>query len=252
MANGKAYLIGGRGIKKTDIYDPVTREWSIGKSTPIELHHMQCVAVDDKIYLMSPWTGPYPYETSPPNAYAYDTTNDTWITLNALPEARLRGSAAVVVSHDKRKIYVSHGNIGGHETGDHALSLGWLDEYDIATGQWTAISDSAPNPRDHTGGAMLNGRLCVTGGRIGGDQYWPDVAPTDCYNFQTGMWEVEASIPQVRAGSSYGITCDGRLMVAGGEGNGKAWNNVDVFDGKQWETISSLKIGRHGSGLAVE
>jgi len=83
-------------------------------------------------------------------------------------------------------------------------------------------------------------------------QWWPSVAPTDCYDLTTGKWEVKADIPQNRAGSSYGVTCDGRLMVAGGEGDGKAWSNVDVFDGEKWETIDNLNVGRHGSGLAVE
>ena len=155
----------------------------------------------------------------------------------------------------EEKIYVSHGNRGGHEvSGDDvdAVSLGYLDEYDIATNTWSVISSNAPNPRDHTCGAMVGGRLCVAGGRNGGLEGWPEVAPTDCYNFATGEWEVEANIPQVRAGSSCGTTCDGKLMIAGGEGGGKAWKNVDVFDGTTWTSIADLNVGRHGSGLAVD
>ena len=41
-------------------------------------------------------------------------------------------------------------------------------------------------------------------------------------------------------------------MVAGGEGSGKAWDRVDVFDGTSWTTIDNLVRGRHGSGLAVD
>jgi len=40
MVGSKAYLIGGRGNKQTDIYDPVSRKWSVGKAPPIQLHHM--------------------------------------------------------------------------------------------------------------------------------------------------------------------------------------------------------------------
>jgi hypothetical protein len=158
----------------------------------------------------------------------------------------------VVVSADESKIYVSHGNSGGHETGNHAVSLGYLDVYDISTDTWTALSSNAPNPRDHVGGALIDGRICVAGGRNGGELNSPSVGPTDCYNLATSQWEVEAAIPQLRAGSSYGTTCDGKMMIAGGEGDGNAWNNVDVFDGTTWTTIDNLNVGRHGSGLAVD
>lgn len=98
---------------------------------------------------------------------------------------------------------------------------------------------------------MINGRLCVASGRDGGLSGWPEVGQTDCYNFATEEWEVEESIPQVRAGASCGTTCDGYLMVAGGEGGG-TYTNVDVFNGTHWTSVASLNKGRHGSGLAVD
>jgi N-acetylneuraminic acid mutarotase len=219
----RAYLIGGRGLKDTDIYNPSTRTWSKGANAPFELHHMQCVAAQDMVWIMAAWTGSYPRESNPSNAYVYDPATNTWQTRTALPLDRRRGSTAVVVSADERKIYVSHGTTGGHEQADFSTALGFLDVYDIATDSWTALSDSAPNPRDHTGGALIHGRICVAGGRNGGEIDWPRVAPTDCYDLATGQWTVEAPIPQVRSGSSYDLTCNGHLIVAGGEGGGQAW-----------------------------
>jgi N-acetylneuraminic acid mutarotase len=201
---------------------------------------------------MAAWTGGYPRESNPSNAYVYDPATNTWQTRTALLFDRRRGSTAVIVSADERKIYVSHGTTGGHEQADFSTALGFLDVYDIATDSWTALSDSAPNPHDHTGGALIHGRICVAGGRNGGEIDWPPVAPTDCYDLVTGEWTVEAPIPQVRSGSSYGMTCDGHLIVAGGEGGGQAWQNVDVFNGSLWISMANLVVGRHGSGLAVD
>jgi N-acetylneuraminic acid mutarotase len=248
----RAYLVGGRDIQDVDIYNPRNRTWTKGAPAPIELHHMQCVAVQGKLWIMAAWTGSYPREQNPTNAFVYDPATNTWATKTALPLARRRGSTAVVVSLDERKIYVSHGTIGGHETANYATALPFLDVYDIAADSWTPLSDSVPNPRDHTGGALINGRICVTGGRNGAEINWPPVAPTDCYNLTSGQWKVEAPIPQVRSGSSYGTTCNGQLMIAGGEGDGQAWQNVDVFDGTSWTTMSNLNVARHGSGLAVD
>lgn len=117
---------------------------------------------------------------------------------------------------------------------------------------------------DHTGGALIDGRICVGGGRRGGDIGWPAVPPTDCYDLETGTWSVEAPIPTPRGGSSYGVSCDGKLIVAGGEGTEEpydifqnefrpfAWDVVEAFDGKSWSTMDSLNVGRHSTGLAVD
>jgi hypothetical protein len=153
-----------------------------------------------------------------------------------------------------RKIYVSHGNRGGHETGNFSTTLGWLDYYDIDEDRWYTGLPDAPNPRDHTGGVYINGRICVAAGRDGGNRGFFNltILPTDCYDPVTNTWTVEANITQGRAGASYGRTCDGNLMIAGGEGFGKAWSNVDVFDGTSWSAVDNLTIARHGSGLAVD
>ena len=207
---------------------------------------------------MAAWTGAYPYETNADFVYVYDPASDSWSTRTPMPLNRRRGAAAVVVVGDQ--IYVSHGNYGGHEIpggGDTATSVGWIDYYDITTDSWTALPNDAPNPRDHTGGALIGNRICVAGGRDGGycataNNCWPSVEPTDCYDLATGTWSVEANIPQKRAGASYGTTCDGKLMVAGGEGEDQAWKQVDVFDGNSWVTIDDLEVQRHGSGLAID
>lgn len=211
------------------------------------------VAIRGKIWIVAAWTGGYPREDNAPFMYVYDPDIDSWETRTPLPEDRRRGSAAIVVDENEEFIYVSHGNNGGHETKDFAKSFGYLDVYDIEKDEWS-IPDGgdAPNPRDHACGAMVGGRLCVAAGRNGGEKGWPVVATTDCYNFDTKQWEEEAAIPIPRGGSSCGTSCDGKLIVAGGEGNGQAYNNVHVFDGKTWEEIDSLNVQRHGSGLAVD
>lgn len=175
-----------------------------------------------------------------------------WSTKAGLPEERRRGGAASVLVG--RRIYVSHGNRGGHETGDHATTLGWLDYYHIDENRWYTGLPDAPNPRDHTGGAYVKGRICVAGGRDGGNRNFFNltILPTDCYDPVTNAWTIEANIPQGRAGASYGTTCDGKLMIAGGEGYGKAWSRVDVFNGLSWTTVGNLSVARHGSGLAVD
>jgi hypothetical protein len=248
--NGKAYLVGGRGARPVDVFDVRTGVWrSAGVPPAGELHHFQAVAVGDGLFVPAAWTGAYPHELNVPEFWVYNVSTSEWAaTRTPMPAARRRGGGAVV--HHAGKLYVSHGNRGGH--GEHATSLAWLDVYDIARDEWS-VGPDAPHARDHTGGAVVGGRLCVAGGRDGGSAafFAKTVVPTDCYDFASGKWAVEEDIPTPRAGSAVGAACDGRMIVAGGEGPGKAFDDVEWFDGKAWAKGDRLARARHGSGLAV-
>lgn len=247
--NNKAYLLGGRGNRPVNVLDLNTNTWSSASYPPEEIHHFQAVYQGGLVWIPVSWKGEYPYEKNVDKFYVYDTAADKWYTKTPLPENRRRGSAAV--AFHAGKLYVAMGNIGGH--GEHAETLGWLDEYDPATDTWKSDFPAAPNPRDHTGGGIVNGRFCVAGGRNGGvaSFFTTPVVETNCFNFGTSKWETEASIPDGRAGSSYGVDCYGRLVVAGGEGKGSAYSRVDYFDGNNWKSPTYMSHARHGSGVAV-
>ena len=254
MVNNKMYVIGGRNRAPIDIYDIISNTWTTGPLPPIQLHHMQCVVADSKIWIVSAWTKSYPNEENVDKTYVFDTNDLQWSTRTALPTNRRRGSAASVLVG--RRIYVSHGSRGGHATSTNSsvVTLGWLDYYDIDSDTWTTNLPSAPNPRDHTGGALVKDgtMICVSGGRNGAIVGWPAVAETDCYDLTKGEWTVVADIPVLRSGSSYGTTCDGQLMIAGGEGPNVVFSDVHVFDGTTWVQMPSLSQARHGSGLAID
>jgi hypothetical protein len=257
MVGRKAYLIGGRETQDVDIFDPVTRTWSKGVQAPRLLHHMQCVHVNSEIYFPAAWTDWYPQETNVAVMYVFNTISNTWRNVTAMPEYRRRGAAAVVV--DGTKIWVSHGNRGGHEqsTTNFATSYGWIDYYDTADGKWY-LGDvmgfpDAPNPRDHTGGAFVNGRICVAAGRNGGVDQWPIVKQTDCFDPITKKWNdpPPPDHPDPRGGSNYGTSCDGHLIVSGGERS--ISSRVDVFNGTHWKKFQNGLIdSRHATGLAVD
>lgn len=252
MVNGLVVLLGGRGSNKpVSVYNPKTKAWSTrnGPGSGVELHHTQCVATNGKVYIVSSWRGGFPFEDNNELVYIYDVRRDQWSTRPGLPARRRRGGGASILR--KGLIYVVGGNRGGH--GAHATTLGWMDAYSIKRNRWITNLPSMPDGRDHTGGALVNGQLCVAGGRDGGVRSFfnANKASVWCFNFGSRKWVKKANFPRPRAGSSYGRTCDGRLMVAGGEGDGRAYNNVDVFDGCSWKSAPSLQRARHGSGVAT-
>eukprot|EP00178_Gracilaria_changii_P025646 TRINITY_DN78960_c0_g1_i1.p1 TRINITY_DN78960_c0_g1~~TRINITY_DN78960_c0_g1_i1.p1 ORF type:complete len:550 (-),score=62.40 TRINITY_DN78960_c0_g1_i1:186-1835(-) len=256
FAGGLVYNIGGRGKKPISVYDPLTKTWTSKTGPPVEINHVQCVHYENQIWMGGSWYGQFPMEKEHEVMWVYDIATDSWSQKTALAEGRRRGGGAFVVYEGK--MYLSHGAIGGH--GPHAVSTGLLDVYDPKTDSWTALSP-APNARDHTTGTVINGKLCVGGGRDGGKaDFWDaNVGPIDCYNFATGAWEVKASLPVPRGGTMAGTTCSGLMMIAGGEGktasnrSGQAFDRVDFFreETNTFEEPSYMTSARHGSGLAI-
>lgn len=253
MVRGKGYLLGGRGANGfgLDIFDPKTRTWKRGAQLPTQMHHFQPCSFHAKIYIISSWFGNFPREQNNAKIWIYNTKTNKWSSRDGLPPNRRRGGGACV--RYKKNLCVVAGNRGGH--GAQSTSLGWMDCYNVKTNKWNSNYPNMPDPRDHTGGALVNRQLCVAGGRNSGvaNFFGAVKRSTWCYDFKKRQWiNKNATFPVGRAGSSYGQTCEGKLMVVGGEAAQKlAFNRVDVFDGKKWETPAFLQRGRHGSGLAV-
>lgn len=248
---GRGYLIGGRKTRSVSIFDPDMRTWTEGKMAPQELHHMQCVAYDNKVWVVSSWRGKFPREINNENIYIYDPMMDEWEERDGLPEPRRRGGGAAVLYDEK--IYVVGGNRGGH--GPQSTALGYMDYYDPEGDKWVTNLPDLPSPRDHFGGGIVGGRLCIAAGRDSGqaDFFSKVILSTWCFDFEQNTWfDTMAPIEIGRAGAATGTICDGRLMVAGGESDQPtAWDRVDLFDGMKWTQTGDLGRGRHGTGLGV-
>lgn len=251
-ADGKFYLIGGRGERPVDIYDPETKTWSQGQSPPLEMHHFQAVAHDGKVYVMGALTGGYPDEQPIPNIYMYDPASDSWTKGPEIPEERRRGAAGAFV-HDG-KFYLVNGIQNGHTNG----YVSWLDMYDPGSGEWTQLAD-APHQRDHVQAAVVNNKIVVAGGRTTSAETGQSLELTrpevDVYDMESGTWTtLEQEIPTQRAGTT-SVVLDGKLIVIGGESGAMeaAHHQAEALDlaSGEWSSLPSLKQGRHGTQAIV-
>jgi len=251
-SGGLFYLIGGRGNKPLDIYDPETQTWSTGTPPPLEMHHFQAVSYQDKIYLLGGFTGDYPGETPIPNVYIYDPTSDSWSMGPEIPAGRRRGSAGVAVYQDH--IYLVCGIQNGHLDG----WVPWLDKFDPATGTWTELPD-APRARDHFQVGVLDGKMYSVGGRRTNQNslFTPTVPEVDVYDFDANTWSTlppPANLPTTRAGSTT-VVVNGMVVIIGGEteGQNKAHNETEGLDPttNQWAVLDDLITGRHGTQALV-
>ena len=243
------YLLGGRGSRSVERYSTDTQQWDDLGAAPLELHHMQAVALSEKIYVFGAFTCCYPIEELVEAIHVFDTVTATWSVEGTQPLARLRGSAAAIVRDNK--IYLVGGNSQGHDGG----AVAWFDEYDPSTEQWRILPD-APNARDHFVAVLVDDQLVAAAGR---ETVLPNpsanpVLTTDIYDFTTGLWRSGAPIPTARAGV-VSVGYDQHVIVAGGEINtsNDALDVVEAYDvaSDTWQSLPSMTVGRHGGGGAI-
>lgn len=252
--DNKFYLIGGRGERPVEIYDPANNSWSKGATPPLSMHHFQAVSHNGRIYVMGAFTGGFPDEKPIPNIYIYDPDTDTWTKGAKIPEDRRRGAAGAVVYNDK--IYLIGGIRNGHIDGH----VRWLDAFDPQTGEWQKLPD-APRQRDHFQAAIVDGKLYAVAGRRTSyatkQSFELTIPEVDVYDFSTGKWSIlppSGNLPTERAGTT-AITVGDKLIVIGGESGSQeaAHSEAEIYnpDTGKWEALAPLNVGRHGTQAIV-
>lgn len=247
--DGKIYLMGGRGQRPVEMYDPVTNTWRNLGDAPLEMHHFQPVVVGPKIYAIAAFTCCYPDETSVDDIHVFDTRTEQWSIEGSMPAGRLRGSAAAVVWQGD--IYILGGNTMGHNGG----AVAWFDRFDPQTGNWQEMPD-APGARDHFSAVVIDGQLVAAGGRTTTqpNPFINTIAATHIYDFATGVWRVGADIPNPRAGT-VAVGAGDELIVAGGESGTRraAYAETEAYDvnTNRWRSLQPLLTARHSGGAAL-
>ncbi|SMO51590.1 Kelch repeat-containing protein [Fodinibius sediminis] len=254
IVDGKLYLLGGRGERPVEVYDPDTRQWSEKATPPLSMHHFQAVSYDGKIYVIGAFNGNYPYEDPINHVWIYDTQKDQWTRGPEIPEDRRRGAAGAVAY--KGKIYVVGGIQNGHATGH----VRWMDAFDPRTGEWSQLAD-APRNRDHFQAAIVDGKLYAAGGRRSSQatnqNFELTIPEVDVYDFSTNRWQPlppSGDLPTERAGSS-SIPVGNYVLVLGGESAAQtdAHAEVEALNTQtgQWHTLPPLNQGRHGTQAVI-
>lgn len=251
-ANGKFFLLGGRGNPGTYMYDPATNKWTQKANFPNnkEIHHFQGVHYNGKIYVICAFTGGFPDETPVGDIYIYDIASNSWSVLaNQIPSARRRGAAGAVVYNNK--IYV----VGGAKVGHMSGWVSYLDEFNPATNAWTTLAD-APHQRDHFQAQVINGKMYVAAGRRSNyptSTYEPTEPTVDVYNFSTQSWTTlpsSSNIPTTRAGTATVALNNELYVICGESGTNGYHREVQVFNPATgaWRSLSNIQQGRNGPG----
>jgi N-acetylneuraminic acid mutarotase len=243
---GRVYVIGGFDINQAvvatvEAWDPVADRWSAVASLPMPTHHVNAAAVGNLVYALGGLrTSSF---TAVGDCWAYDPATDHWSARAAMPAGTQRGASMVGVIGTR--IYVA-GGFRSAAVADFAA-------YDTAADSWTVLP-SLPTARDHGVGAAVGTVMLAFGGR--------DTTPAshvprvDAFDTVAGVWSPRTPLPTSRGGAAAGVL-DGRVIVAGGEGNPGSprgvFAAVEIYDaaGDSWSTLPPMRTPRHGTGGAV-
>jgi len=247
--NGKLYMLGGRGNRQVNRYDPATNRWENLGTPAIEMSHFQPVIYDNKIFVIGALDCCYPSESVIAKVQIFNPATKQWSDGATMPLNRRRGSAGVAVYNNK--IYIVGGTTNGHDGG----MVDWFDEYNPATNTWKTLPD-APSKRDHFSAAMVGNKLVAAGGRRTDypATFQNLVSTVDIYNFATGQWSSGQAIPTSRAGAMT-VSQGQEVILIGGEiaQGSTTLKSVDAYNvnTNSWRQLKPLNTGRHSGGAAI-
>lgn len=231
--------------------------WSTRAPFPRPLNHLNAAVVDGKIYVL----GGLAEDESQgrawrvvPDSWVYEPMTDTWTSLLGVPEGQWRGSAAVSVYDGK--IFLAGGMTDLELTTRIQRTVAVVSIFDTVTSEWLKVPEQArriPEGRDHAGGAVVDGKMFVLGGRDNGQVNVKDtVFVLDSCEVEKGWKVSEARMPTARGGIAAG-TVGKKVYTFGGEGNraieSGVFDAVEIYDTlkDRWENVGTMKVPRHGT-----
>jgi Kelch motif len=267
-ANGKlfqfsGYYTGGAKLKATpecDAYDPVTDKWSRLADIPQPISHCGQVADTDDpnnsiFWLAGGFLGDHP-GPSTTEVWKYDIRNNLWTGGPALPGPR-GGGALVKLG---RELHYFGGTLRMNGIYQQDFGTHWVLDLDSGTG-WRNTTKSGqlladlPNPRNHMGGTVLNGKIYAIGGQHLGNQDTTPQSEVDVYDPATNTWSQAAPMPRPIGHVTANVFVrNGRIVVTTGVGiqSVKLANVIEYDPGTNtWAELPALPEGRQSpvSGL---
>jgi N-acetylneuraminic acid mutarotase len=146
----------------------------------------------------------------------------------------------------------AQGQASVHPARPH-LSTGAVEEYDPAANTWQPRAPM-PTPRNHAVAGVVNNKVYVIGGRVGGAFITGPSSNTDIveeYDPAANTWAFRAKMPTPRSAMAAGVH-QGRIYISGGEYQDArmmaTYRALEAYDAARnaWTVLPSMPTARHG------
>jgi len=235
-ANGKLYVFGGfftnelQVTPRVDEYDLKTDSWRRLANLPIAVTHAGIAVDGQDVWLAGGFVGDHPGKAVV-DVWIYNIELNKWRRGPALPEKR-GGGAMVRLG---RELHYFGGLKEDRKT-DSAQH--WTLSLDART-HWEN-SSPLPEPRNHLGGAVLEGKIYA----IGGTRAYKDLNWVHAYDPISKNWEQVASLSYGRSHfETSTFVFDDKIFIVGGRRISiPRLYDIHAYDPKinQWRSMPAL------------
>lgn len=229
----------GAASDRADFYDPATNQWAPAPALPLALHHSGMATLGDRVYVAGGYTNRAGQDwVAHSRVVSLGAGERNW--RDEPPLGGTRGGLAMAASGGRLVA------VGGVDNLGNLLSK--TEVYVPGQQSWTAGPDMT-EPRDHLAATSSGGRVYAIAGRLGSLE--SNLATTESWDpTGAGDWRPEPRLNDTRGGTS-AAEAAGRPCVAGGEEPSGTIASVECLSGGRWARVATLRIPRHGLGVAA-
>ena len=231
---GKILLAGGIGYNFTaqsELYDPVTRIWSVtGSLAKYRRNHSATLLPDGRVLV----AGGFDDYGSPAQAELYDPDLGIWGAAGSLVNIRYSHSATLL---SNGKVLIVGGRTTADDTG--ATYPTRVEIFDPVTVSWSSPGTFAGRA-NHTATLLQNGKVLVTGGYNG--SY---LSNSFLYDPTQGTWAATGGLTTARASHTATLLSNGKVLVTGGY-NGSCLASTELYnpDTGMWSVSGTMAYAR--------
>lgn len=267
VVNGKLYVFGGFDIlevregnftptERAYVFDPEQNTWTpIADMPPMNgtpyggVTHAGMTTDGEDIFFAGGYTSDEDGDFQifgTPEAWRYDVSEDSYSRLPNLPQTPESGPNN---RHSAGQMEYLNGKLHyfGGTSADRKSDVTYHFVLELANGasEWTQAAP-LPEPRNHLGSAVLDGKIYAIGGQTGHDGGLTTHDDVYAYDPVADVWTVRQSLPKAISHiSNSSFALEGRIIVIGGEVDHlDAVRDVSAYSPEtdEWTALTALPV----------
>ena len=182
------------------------------------------------------------------SAELYDPAANRWTPAASMATARVDHTATLLANG---KVLVAGGRVGPYPSN----TLATTELYNPILNSWSPGAPMIGSRAGHTATLLSDGRVLVVGGsslvlREGG--LFPTQPPdAEVYDPTRNRWTVTSPMGSYRLNHTATLLKDGRVLIAGGQGDAGPFASTEIYDASQDRWVSAAPMGVRRSGHAA-